>query len=278
MKIYLFATLFFAVYGCNDILPNPSGCPNLPGILESGNVKKIIISAETVTQESGMLQADNDLGYVFEGQAGQKLNYQTKDDICLWIFNVDTERLNDTTLPKSGTYTIQIAVAKGSTTFNLDLSFGELQSSSPSSEPSSQIEQPSSQTTITSSFTQDQAIDIIGRWLDAKAQVFGRDYNSQILSEFLTGERYSKALESVSTLQQQNAYYEYPSNGVEALGDISINSDRATLNAVITEDVKFYVNGNLNNRYTTFGPKRTSYRIEFKLDNGIWKIEKIDKI
>jgi len=144
--------------GCNS-LSNPSGqavsnqpntantCPDEPmGSLDSKKVKTIQLATQTVT-ESGQARVNEYLGYTFEAKAGQKLNYNTDDDICIWVYAPDNQLIASKDLSKTGKYTMQVSALKGSTTFELEMGFD---SPKVSSSPSPTSTRPPKQPTVKS--------------------------------------------------------------------------------------------------------------------------------
>jgi hypothetical protein len=119
-------SLLLINYGCDAMpnLQNPlkttlNGCPEKPDLsLENNNVKTIELRNQMLT-ESGIASQSKSIGYSFEANAGQKLNYKIDKDICIWVFTPDNQLLNSGVLPQSGKYTIQVSALKGSTTFEL---------------------------------------------------------------------------------------------------------------------------------------------------------------
>ncbi|BAQ62263.1 hypothetical protein GM3708_2669 [Geminocystis sp. NIES-3708] len=111
-----------------EIDPN-TGCLKTPGELSSAEE----INLQETVAKSGQLTAGKYIGYTFEGKKGQKLNYTTPNDICLWIFQPDTKLLEGVELPIDGKYTIQISLLKGSSTFDLEMSLQDTSIASNSS-------------------------------------------------------------------------------------------------------------------------------------------------
>lgn len=119
-------SLLLINYGCAAMpnLQNPlkttlNVCPDKPDLsLENNNVKMIEMKNQMLT-ESGIASQSKSIGYSFEANAGQKLNYKIDKDICIWVFTPDNQLLNSGVLPKTGKYTIQVSALKGSTTFEL---------------------------------------------------------------------------------------------------------------------------------------------------------------
>lgn len=145
-----FLVILLTVSGCNNNLAastqnalSSGGCTEKPPAnlsLDKKDVKDISLNSGSL-KESGKISAGKFIGYKFEAQAGQKLSYQTKDDICLWVYSPTNAVLNSGDLPETGSYIIQVSAPKGSTTFNLDLSLGALQATQ--SVPSSSASAPS---------------------------------------------------------------------------------------------------------------------------------------
>jgi D-alanyl-D-alanine carboxypeptidase len=71
--------------------------------------------------ESGIAKAGQVIAYSFEGRSGQKLSYQTTDNICIVLYSPEQEILTDYELPKDGKYSILVSTPQGSTTFDLEL-------------------------------------------------------------------------------------------------------------------------------------------------------------
>jgi hypothetical protein len=105
------------------------GCPRQPeDVLKSANVKAISLSEQPL-YESEVAKKGNSQGFIFEAQAGQKLNYQTESDICVWVYSPDNQLLSSQDLPTDGKYTIQVSVPQGSKTFEIAISLDAEQSS-----------------------------------------------------------------------------------------------------------------------------------------------------
>lgn len=99
-------------------------CPRQPeDVLKSANVKAISLSEQPL-YESGVAKKGNSQGFIFEAQAGQKFNYRTESDICIWVYSPDNQLLSNQDLPTDGKYTIQISVPQGSKTFEIAMSLG----------------------------------------------------------------------------------------------------------------------------------------------------------
>ncbi len=158
MKTALFCLLLLTVSACsgssqgaNNVSSTSNECPEKPqGKLPSNNVKLVSLTSQTL-KESGMVSPDKNQGYAFEAKSGQKINYNTKEDICIWVYTPDNQLLNSKVLPQTGKYTIQLASRQGAKTFELEMGLDTPLQASPS--PTPKITAPSlslSQAAVTS--------------------------------------------------------------------------------------------------------------------------------
>ena len=90
--------------------------------LGSNNVESISFDRGAIAI-SGIVSSSRHLGYTFNAQSGQKLQYQTEDDICLWLYSPENKLVTTTELPATGKYTLQVAAPQGSKSFDLDIGF-----------------------------------------------------------------------------------------------------------------------------------------------------------
>ncbi|TAF11309.1 MAG: hypothetical protein EAZ76_15045, partial [Nostocales cyanobacterium] len=126
------SVILLIIGGCNstsstslqaisNIETSSNNCPDKPsGALENQNVKTIDISSQTVT-ETGQVKAGQYLGYAFTAKSGDKLNYQTNDNICVWVYSPDNQIIPTTDLTQDGKYIVQVSVPRGATTFALNM-------------------------------------------------------------------------------------------------------------------------------------------------------------
>jgi len=121
----------------SDRIKSPNNCPDKPiNSLAINNVHQIEIGSQPVT-ETGQASTDKSLGYTFIAKSGQKLSYQTNDDICIWIYTPDNQIITSKYLSKSGRYIVQVSSPQGVRNFELKMSLDSLQSSAYPSTPSS---------------------------------------------------------------------------------------------------------------------------------------------
>ena len=139
-KLFIFSLIFIS--GCQITAPKPeeistsektttSGeCPEQPEVvLNSQSVQAIALENKQATL-SGIARKNKSLGYTFDAKSGQKLSYQTDDNICVWIYTPNNQLLNSKNLPVDGKYTIQVSAPKGSATFELAVGLDISQTSS----------------------------------------------------------------------------------------------------------------------------------------------------
>ena len=104
---------------CNLKAAKDNTCPNQPtGTLDQTNVKSISLSGQESIQ-SGQINSNQNQGYIFTAKTGQKLAWQTKENLCVWIFTPSNKLLKSNDLPEDGKYTIQLSFLNGATSFNL---------------------------------------------------------------------------------------------------------------------------------------------------------------
>lgn len=285
-KLWLYLTLVI-IGGCNAAASNPnpnsvlagSTCPEKPSsTLDPKDVKSISLTDSGITKESGQLNTGKSLGYTFEAQSGQKLSYQTKDDICIWIFTQDLTLLNSTDLPKSGKYTIQVAAPKGSTTFNLEMSLGTVQASPNPASPSPQI--PSSNTpnlpqpnTQSSGLTQEQATQLISNWLNSKSRIFSPPFDRQLVANYTTGPLYTDITKpggSIDWLNNNNSRYDYRNSRIDRVLSFSNSGSQPAMKVQIYEERTLYGPRGIDPNQS--GTSTRDYIYFFSSENGAWKI------
>ncbi|MFM5889552.1 MAG: IMS domain-containing protein, partial [Dolichospermum sp.] len=139
--------------------------------------------------------------------------------LCIWIYSPDNEVISGGTLPKSGNYIIQVSAPKGSTTFDLNMSLGVLQASTPPpvqptnnyTPPTSSPDNSANNSTITTSsvnnLSQDEALSLVTRWYSAKSRIFAPPFDRELLSELSTGRLYKRVNGSIDWLEKYNRYY-----------------------------------------------------------------------
>lgn len=282
--------MLIIIGGCSAASSNPnsnagfagSTCPEKPAsTLASKDVKAISIGTSGNTKESGQLNGGKSLGYTFEAQSGQKLSYQTKDDICIWIFAPDLTLLSNTDLPKSGKYTIQVAAPKGSTSFNLEMSLGTLQTSAssavpanPQTTPNNTRNSPPSNTNSNSSgLTQEQAIQLIANWLNSKSQIFSPPFDRQLVANYTTGPLYTDITKpggSIDWLKNNSSRYDYRNSRVTQVLSFDNSASQPAMKVEIYEERTLYGPRGIDSNQS--GSSTRNYMYFFVSENGSWKI------
>ncbi len=272
--IYL---LLLVINGCSNSgfsNQNNSGCPEKPtATLEKKNVKEISLQEQKITV-SGQVSVTKNIGYTFKAKQGQKLNYGTDDDICIWIFTPDNSIVTSTELPQTGTYIIQVAAPRGSKTFDLDFSFGSLKPPSPPSPPSVSSTPKIIISPKTSQLTQDRAVEIVNNWYKAKPKIFGKSFDKSLVEKYTIGKLYQDTLKidgSMNWLRNNGCYYTYNISNIENIISFSNTGQRPTLTVKVYEELQLH-----GPRQAGCGNPLHSYTANvtywFEKDNGEWKI------
>ncbi|MBE9181237.1 ARC6/PARC6 family protein [Oculatella sp. LEGE 06141] len=121
--------------------------------------------------------------------------------------------------------------------------------------------------------TQEQAVDLISQWLNAKQQIFAPPYNQQLAVQFTTGELYSALVNSngvMAWLQNNQAYYRFGVQQIDSVERFAANDRRATIEVAVTEDRTLYERGRVNSTHTHFDTEVIRFTLE-AIDGG-WKI------
>ena len=123
LPFYLTVLLLWMGTACsstgNSAKTPTAECPKQPQSVLQANQVKFISPGTDGESLSGIINKDRSQAYAFEAQAGQRLEYETKDDICIWVYTPDNQLIETKDLPATGKYIIQIAVPQGSKTFEL---------------------------------------------------------------------------------------------------------------------------------------------------------------
>jgi tetratricopeptide (TPR) repeat protein len=142
-------------------------------------------------------------------------------------------------------------------------------SPSPNSSPSQSQFSPSAP-----SITQEQAVNLITEWLQAKQQIFAPPFARQPIIELTTGELYTDLDRSdgpIAWLKNNNAYYRFGVQKVEAVEQFVANGNKAAIEVRLTEDRTLYRKGQIDLRQTDFETKLIRYSLQQSAD-GKWKI------
>lgn len=283
-----------------------SGCGDKPTVSLTGkDVEAVALDESTITK-SGQVSVNKHIGYTFTATTGQKLNYSTDADICLWVFTPNNEIIDGGELPKNGKYIIQVAAPQGVKTFDLKISLGNLETavSTPTPEYT-----PTSESTPTPEYTntsenstdntdknyesnlepnnlqpendisQEQALELVQRWYAAKPQIFAPPFDRDLLGELATGRLYARVGGvdgSIDWLQKYNRYYTYNRSEVTSIMGFSNSGRLPYIKVRVLQEL--YLHGEKGIDQTNSGVYENDYIYFFAKENGIWKIYKNEKI
>ncbi|MCU0548976.1 MAG: IMS domain-containing protein [Leptolyngbya sp. Prado105] len=125
----------------------------------------------------------------------------------------------------------------------------------------------------TSSFATSDARILLENWLSAKRQIFAPPFNASAAAAITTGSLYwdiTKPGGSIDWLRNNNSYYRFGVQRVDSVRDFSVSGNMASVQAQVTEERFFYVDGRVDASQTDF--KTRSTRFIFENVNGTWKI------
>lgn len=279
---------------CQQQSGNPSissasaSCPSEPKApLNANKVEEIKLTSSQISK-SGQSSSIQPAGYIFSAKKGDVIKYQVKNkEMCTWLYDTENKIVTNTTLPKDGKYILQIANLSGSGTFDIDMSLGKLSdpttTASTSPAPSSPV---ATSTSNSSGFTKSDANTLINRWLEAKKDVFGSNYNKSIGAELTTGLAYSKNItaspsdedpeSSVDYLSRNGMYYTYSDQQVHEVRDIrEINANEVFVKAIVTEHRLLHTKNGRDKKSST-NASNSCY--QFAKVNGNWKISKTPEL
>ncbi len=121
--------------------------------------------------------------------------------------------------------------------------------------------------------SQQQAIDLINQWLQAKQQIFAPPFDRRLVAKLTTGElstALTKPDGTLTWLKNNNAYYRFGVQKVESVQQFVANGDKAAIEVDLTEDRTLYRNGRVDASQTAFATQLIRYSLESV--NGTWKI------
>jgi hypothetical protein len=184
--ILIITCLVSGVGGCqgnNQQNQSNANCPSQPkSALSKSNVENITLNADD-NSKSGMAGINKPIGYSFIGKKGQKFNYKTSSNLCVWLYSPDLKILSDNVLSQDGQYFLQASPPEGAGTFELKMSLtsGDAKSS-PSGSPTAVA---SSSTTNSDRISPDRAMidhyqainngNLDEAWSDLTTQFKGAD-------------------------------------------------------------------------------------------------------
>jgi hypothetical protein len=303
-KIIVYST-FLSMIGCQTNV-NPltaissnvvtsSGCSEKPTVSLSGKDVEAVVLNDSKITKSGQVSVNKHLGYTFTATTGQKLNYSTDADICLWVFTPDNEIIKGGELPKDGKYIIQVAAPQGVKTFDLKISLGSLETaeSTPTPEYTNTSENPTDNNSNNNyesnlepnnlqpenDISQEQALELVKRWYAAKPRIFAPPFDRDLLGELTTGRLYARVGGvdgSIDWLQKYNRYYTYNKSEITNIMGFSSSGRLPYIKVRVVEEL--YLQGEKGIDKTNSGEYQIDYIYFFTKENGTWKIYNNQKL
>jgi serine/threonine-protein kinase len=120
------------------------------------------------------------------------------------------------------------------------------------------------------SITQQQAVSLVSRWLQAKRKIFASPFDRQLVVELTTGKRQTDTIGAQNWLKNNNSYYRYGVQKVESVKRFVASGNAATIEVRVTEDYTLYHNGKVDPSQTDF--KSSLIRYNLQSVGGKWKI------
>ena len=147
--------------------------------------------------------------------------------------------------------------------------------SQPTSPQSNNVVVPTQSTAAAtnSAITQQQAVELINQWLQAKSEIFAPPFAAQPVKQLTTGELYRSLTEpegAIDWLKDNQAYYRFGVQKVESVERFAAGPRKATVEIKITEDLTLYRDGQIDPSQTDFETRLVRYNLE-SVDGG-WKI------
>lgn len=195
----------------------------------------------------GKMNSQQTVGYRFQGEKGQNLQFELEtNEVCLWIINPSNRVFTEKTLTEDGTYLVQLSTTNGKT-LNYRLSMG-LDINPPSPSPtSSPSPKPTPSPSPISKFSQDDAVELVKKWYDAKQRIFGSNYQTSDVNQYTTGRLKYETIEkcnegvcggSVGWLKQYGCYYTYDSSEIKRVINFNSSDSQATLTVNVRETLQ----------------------------------------
>ena len=235
--------------------------------LKQENVKAITLDNQNQT-ESGLVKIDQLKAYTFQGRSGQELNYQSDDDICIWVYGPNFQLVEEKKLLLTGQYILQVGSRQDTTNYALELSL-KTEESTPSS---------SSSTGNKKKFdlTQTEAVTIVENWFKAKPKIFAPPFDRSLANRYTTGKlNYKTTAENggggMGWLEENSCYYKYDYTEIKKVISFNDTERQPSLTVKVGE------------KYTLHGPRSSpcsnrplayerNFTYWFAKDNGVWKI------
>jgi hypothetical protein len=140
---------------------------------------------------------------------------------------------------------------------------------------SSQYNTQQTRQTIPSGLSQQEAVNLINKWLQAKGKVFAPPFDRQVLAQYThtQGALYkdiTKPQGSMDWLKNTGSYYNYNQANITEVLEFSTSGQLPMLKVKISENLVFY-NGELNRAKREQSTDGFIYT--FRQEQGTWKID-----
>jgi serine/threonine protein kinase len=134
------------------------------------------------------------------------------------------------------------------------------------------------------SISQQEAVNLISKWLEYKRRIFAPPYDRSLGDEILTSKAYNDKIHradgqesSLEWLANRRAYYTYGVQSVDCVNYFAASGDRATIDVVITERRTLYnSHGRIDRSSSVFDTSLVRYNLQS--DNGRWKIAELNTV
>lgn len=284
-------------WGCSNVqdetISSDGKCPQTPEVaLKSGNVKAIDLSSEEAIA-SGKVSRREHKGYSFEAKAGDRFDFQTEQDICLWLYDPENELLEEMKFERDGQYIIQISVPQGSTTFELAMSLTNEKNvastiaKSPKINPTSNIastvtKAPKTSPTSSASFsTQNNPVSTpISPPQNNSSSPIRPDPKNTIQQyySYINSQQYSLAWDILSSQIKNNSKlhpngYNSYYNWWTTVAKIDVKDVRIVESYTNTATVDIWYNYNMNRGNIT--PQSLRFFLDWDDSRGQWQITRI---
>ena len=129
------------------------------------------------------------------------------------------------------------------------------------------------------SITNEEAVNLINIYLQAKEKIFGLTYDRQLAASLFTSEAYKQRIinlegGSLEWLKQHNNYYRYGFRKAKFIGNFYATGEQVKIDVHIFEKLTYYEAGKPPVPKTN----DQDYRFTLKQENGTWKIADIQPL
>lgn len=202
---YLSLISLILLSGCkNALLPQDlSQCPHHSSVLlKQENISSLELNKSPQVL-SGFVSEKNGVGYEFKAKKGDKLNYSSPENLCIWIYQPNQQILDETTLPEDGRYLLQLTTPKGSQTYEITLSLTQESATPSESGIKSPVDDDKEKESLTSSPSTEQKNDENPSETHSKTAISPQQTIENYFN-FINQRNYQTAWEMLSNSQQND--------------------------------------------------------------------------